>query len=320
MKFIKFIFLILSLAIITPAFGEPTGMKAKVMIVPEEAFCINSGFYTIASNGKKIPDYFKALQNDNVLNAINTFENLMASYGFTLTNLQQILNELDNENALDNVLTSKDNAAIVEDDLDQLSRVAQADILVKIAPVITRYGPEMRLDLRVSSIDCASKKAIQTFGPISKTSAGAISMLVKSAVTDNIEAFASGLANYFEDMKLNGREGSIIIKIAESSPLNFESIITYHGEFGELSDLIELWVAENCVNGKYTASKQSRVSMKFDQVRIPLIGKGAFGRTTALSMESFVKTGLSKLLDTYGISISTHPVGIGMVYITLGKK
>lgn len=302
------------------AHAESTGMKAKVMIVPEEAFCINSGFYSTSSNGKKIPDYYRALQNDNILTAINTFENLMAGYGFALTNLQQVLNELENENVLDNVLTAKDDTAILEDDLDKLTRVAQADIIVKVAPIISKYGPEIRLDLRVSSIDCASKKAIQAFGPISKTSAGAISMLVKSAVTDNIEAFASGLANYFEDMKINGREGSIIIKIAESSPLNFESKITYHGESGELSDLIELWVAENCVNGKYTASKQSRVSMKIDQVRIPLIGKGAFGRTTALSMESFVKAGLSKLLDTYGISISTHPVGIGMVYITLGKK
>lgn len=320
MKFLKYVFVILSLVTFCSTFAEPTTMKAKVMIVPEEAYCINSGFYSVNFNGKKIPDYFKALQNDNVLNAINTFENLMASYGFTLTNLQQTLNELDNENALDNVLTSKDNAAIVEDDLDRLSRVAQSDILVKIAPVISRYGPEMRLDLRVSSIDCASKKAIQAFGPISKTSAGAISMLVKSAVADNIEAFAAGLARHFDDMNINGREGSIIIKIAESSPLNLESTVIYQGETGELADLIELWVSENTVNGGYTCSKQSRVSMKFDQVRIPLTGKGAFGRTMALSMESFVKNGLSKLIEQYDISVSTHPVGIGMVYVTLGKK
>lgn len=320
MASLRQIFVYLLLAVSIWAYAEPAGMKAKVMIVPEEAFCINTGFYTIASNGKKIPDYFKALQNDNVLNAINTFENLMAGYGFSLTNLQQTLNELDNENTLDNVLTSKDDATIVEDDLDKLSRVAQADILVKIAPVISRYGPEKRLDLRISSIDCASKKALQAFGPISKTSAGAMSMLVKSAVADNIEAFAAGLSRHFEDMARNGREGSIVVKISDTSPLNMESTVMYQGESGELADLIELWVSENSVNGKYTCSKQSKVSMKFDQVRIPLVGKGTFGRTMALSMESFVKNGLSKLLEQYGISVSTHPVGIGMVYITLGKK
>lgn len=300
--------------------AQQIGMKAKVMIVPEETFCINSGFYNETSDGHKVPDYFKALQSDNLLNVINTFENLMAGYGFLLTNLQQTLNELDNENALGNVLTSKDDAMIVEDDLDKMSRVAQADILVKVAPIISRYGPEIRLDLRVSSIDCASKKALQAFGPISKTSAGSVSMLVKAAVSDNIEAFATGLARHFEDMKLNGREGSIIIKIAESSPLNLESTILFKGESGELADLIELWVSENVVNGKYTGSKLSRVSMKFDQVRIPLTGRGAFGRNMALSMESFVKSGLTTLLGQYGILVSTHPVGIGTVYLTLGRK
>ena len=317
---LKFLSLLLFVSLCLTINAEKIGMKATVMVVPEEAFCINSGFYTISADGRKIPDYYKALQSENVLNVINTFENLMGGYGFYLTNLQQTLNELDNESALVNVLTSRDGAMKIEDDLDQISRVAQADILVKIAPVISKYGPEMRLDLRVSSIDCASKKAIQSFGPISKTSAGSISRLVKSAVTDNIETFANGLAKYFEDMIQNGREGSIVVNVADSSPLNLESTITYQGEKGELADLIECWVADNSVNGRYTCNKTSKVSMKFDQVRIPLVGKGAFGRTRALSMESFVKYGLSNLLEDYGISVSAHPVGIGLVYLTLGSK
>ena len=37
-----------------------------------------------------------------------------------------------------------------------------------------------------------------------------------------------------------------------------------------------------------------------------------------LSMEDFVKTGLVQLLGNYGISVSTHAVGIGKVYLTLG--
>lgn len=320
MERLKIFLLLAFVAIGLSLKAQQEGMKAKVMIVPEESFCINSGFYMVAPDGRKVPDYYKALQSDNVLDVINTFENLMAGYGFELTNLQQTLNELDNENALDNVLTSKDGAIIMEDDLDKISRVAQADIMVKVAPIITKYGPEIRLNLRVSSIDCASKKALQAFGPISKTSAGSISLLIKSAVTDNIETFAVGLAKHFDDMTQNGREGSIVIKIAESSPLNLESTVAYKGEKGELADLIEYWIAENSVNGKYTSLKISKSSMKFDQVRIPLVGKGAFGRRTALSMESFLKSGLPSLLEQYGISVSTHPVGIGMVYIILGRK
>ena len=294
--------------------------KPKVMVVPEEAFCINAGMYKTNPDGAKVADYNAAMLNENILDVINTFENLMAGYGFQLTNLQQTLDELKEESALDNVLMAKDDGLVVEDDLDHLSRVAGADILVKVSPRISNFGPERRLELRVSSIDCASKKALLSFGPVTKTSAGSISMLLKAAVTDNIETFALGLTNYFEDMKAKGREGTIFIKIADTCPLNLESTVTLGGEEGELADLIEYWVSENAVNGAYTGSKTSRVSMKLDQVRFPLFGKAAFGRTKALTMEDFVKTGLVKLLGDYNISVSTHAVGIGKVYLTLGGK
>ena len=60
--------------------------KPKVMVVPEEAFCINAGMYKTDYTGSKIADYKAAMLNDNILDVINTFENLMAGYGFQLTN------------------------------------------------------------------------------------------------------------------------------------------------------------------------------------------------------------------------------------------
>lgn len=294
--------------------------KPRVMVVPEEAFCINSGYYKEDADGNRIADYRRAMLDENVLDVINTFENLMAGYGFQLTNLQQTLDELKEEDALGNVLQSKDDGNVVEDDLDRLSRVAGADILVKVSPKLSDYGPERMLELRVSSIDCASKKALQSFGPVTRTSAGSAGMLLKSAVTDNIETFAMGLDRYFESLYANGREGTIIIKVADTCPLNLESTVKYKGEEGELADLIQLWLSDNAVNGQFTGGKSSRNSMKLDQVHIPLFGKAAFGRTKALSMEDFVKTGLVQLLDNYDISVATHAVGIGKVYLTLGGK
>ena len=316
----KINFVLIALSMCAVVFAEPSMKKPKVMVVPEEAFCINAGMYKLNHNGEKIADYKKAMQNNEILDVINAFENIMASYEFPLTNLQQSLDALNEEAALDNVLTSKDDGYIVEDDLDQLSRTAGADIMVKVAPRISMYGPERRLELRVSAIDCASKKALRAFGPITKTSAGSTSTLIKAAVSDNIEQFATGLSQYFDNMKIKGREGTIIIKIADTCPLNLESMVTLDGEEGELSDLIEYWLSENTVNGAYTGAKSSRYSMHFDQVSFPLTGKAAFGKTKALTMEDFVKTGLIQLLNKYDISVSTYAVGIGKVYLTLGAK
>lgn len=319
-RFVLTTFIFLLISSLVMAQQDLKIQKPKIMIVPEEAFCINAGMYKKDHTGAKIADYKAAMLNDNILDVINTFENLMAAYGFPLTNLQQTLDELKEEDALDNVLMAKDDGMVIEDDLDKLSRVANADILVKVSPKLSNYGPERRLELRVSSVDCASKKALQAFGPITKTSAGSISMLLKAAVTDNIETFALGLTKYFEDIKQKGREGSIIIKVADSCPLNLESTVSLNGEEGELADLIEYWLSKNTIGGAYTGGKISRISMKLDQVRFPLFGKSAFGRTKALSMEDFVKTGLIQLLSNYGISVSTHAVGIGKVYLMLGGK
>ena len=241
------------------AFAQQQSMKKpKIMVVPEEAFCVNAGMFKLNHQGDKIADYRKALQNDDILDVINSFENIMATYEFPLTNLQQSLDALNEESVLDNVLTAKDDGYVVEDELDLLSRTAGADILVKVAPRISKYGPERKLELRVSAIDCASKKALRAFGPITKTSAGSTSMLLAAAISDNIEQFVTGLSQYFDDIKIRGREGAIIIKIAETCPLNLESTVTLDGEEGELADLIDYWLSEHTVNGSYTGSKSSR--------------------------------------------------------------
>ena len=74
--------------------AQQKAQKPKVMVVPEEAFCINAGMYKKNALGEKVADYKVAMRNDNVLDVINTFDNLMAGYGFNLTNLQQTLDEL----------------------------------------------------------------------------------------------------------------------------------------------------------------------------------------------------------------------------------
>ena len=268
---------------------------------------------------KVLLDFFHVNQNET-LPLKYIFERLKFTTHPQKMLCMDVLDELKEDEALSNVLTAKDDGMVQEDDLDRLSRVAGADIMVKVSPKVSNYGPERMLELRVSSIDCASKKALLAFGPVAKTSAGSVSMLLRAAVSDNIETFAMGLNKYFEGLKTKGREGTIYIKVADTCPLNLESTVKYKGEEGELADLIQLWVSENAVGGAFTGGKSSRYSMKLDQVRIPLVGKAAFGRTKALSMEDFVKTGLTALLGRYDISVSTHAVGIGKVYMTLGGE
>lgn len=111
--------------------GSPKALKPIIMVVPEKAWCINHGF--VRNDNPKVPDYEKALLNDEVLNVVTKMGGIMQERGYPLKNLQSALDELKNEEAMDKALTSRADGEIMEDDLDKLTRVAQADILVNIA-------------------------------------------------------------------------------------------------------------------------------------------------------------------------------------------
>ena len=111
--------------------ASPRAQKPVIMVVPEKAWCINQGF--VSASDSKVPDYEKALLNDDVLNVITKMGGIMEERGYPLKLLSAAMDELKNEAALDLALTSKGDGEIVEDDLDKLTRVAGADILVQIA-------------------------------------------------------------------------------------------------------------------------------------------------------------------------------------------
>lgn len=298
--------------------GQRKAMKPVIMVVPEKAWCINQGF--VKSSDPKSPDYEKALLNDDVLNVITKMGGIMQERGYPLKNLQAALDELKNEDAMDMALTSKADGEIVEDELDQLTRMAQADILVNIAFTRTSYGPRNMVEFRVTSIDAATTKQIGGETGRSSASGAPISVLLEESVLGFIDNFTGSIQHHFEDLATNGREGSVIFKIASDCPLNFESEVQLNGESGELSEVIDYWMNEHTVNGSFTQNGKTRNRMSYEQVRFPLFAKGKFGgKPKAINMESFVKP-ITSFLSQFGVSVATVPVGIGKAYVILGGK
>ena len=320
--FISFMALICTLGAFAQSTAEninqPKAMKPIIMVVPEKAWCINQGF--VKDDDPKSPDYEKALLNNDVLNVITKMGGIMQERGYPLKNLQSALDELKNESAMDLALVSKADGEIVEDELDQLTRVAQADILVNIAFTRTKYGPRNMVEFRVTSIDAATSKQIGGETGRSSASGAPISALLEESVLGFIDNFTGSIQRHFEDLVANGREGSVIFKIASDCPLNFESDVTLNGETGELSEVIDYWMNENTMNGSFTQNGKTRNRMSYEQVRFPLFGKGKFGgKPKAINMEGFIKP-ITSFLSQFGVSVATVPVGIGKAYVVLGGK
>ena len=291
-------------------------LKPTIMVVPEKAWCINNGF---TKDGKQ-PDYKMALLNDDVLNAITKMGGIMEERGYPLKLLSSTLDELINEEALDMVLTSKNDGEIVENDLDKLLRVAGADILVNVAFDRKTYGPRNLMEFRVTSVDAATSKQIG--GEIGRSSASGapMSTLLEESVLSFIDNFTSSIQRYFQRTIDKGREGTLIFKIASDSPLNFESDVTLNGDTGELKEVIDYWLDENTINGEYSSSSKSKVRLVYEQVRFPLFGKGKFGgKQKALNVEGWVKP-IGTFLSQFGLNISVTPIGIGKAYIVIGGR
>lgn len=317
--FLTFIFALCSFAQSTvEPVSQPKAMKPIIMVVPEKAWCINQG--CVKDDDPKSPDYEKALLNDDMLNVITRMGGIMQERGYPLKNLQSALDELKNESSMDLVLVSKADGEIMEDDLAQLTRVAQADILVNIAFTRTSYGPRNMVEFRVTSIDAATNKQIGGEAGRSSASGAPISTLLEESVLGFIDNFTGSIQRHFDDLVANGREGSVIFKIASDSPLNFESEVSLNGETGELNELIDYWMNEHAVNGSFTQNGKTRTRLSYEQVRFPLFGKGKFGgKQKAINMEGFIKP-ISSFLSEFGLSVATVPVGIGKAYVVLGGK
>ncbi|MDE6144057.1 MAG: hypothetical protein K2F94_08295 [Muribaculaceae bacterium] len=320
MRHFSFLFVFLA-AILTPAIlFSQTAHKPTIMVVPARDWCQRNGYTDNYGNC----DYRKALSNPDMLSAIATIGDMMAGENYPLLSLEQILDNIDNEEVYDLLLKSKDDGLIVESDIDRLARAGRADMMVEMSLDNKRRGPNSFIEFRVTSVDAASGKIIHGDVGASSASAAPMSILVKESVKGFMPNFYLRIDNHFNTLANEGREGTIVFKIADDCPLNLEETVTINGESGELAEYLDYWLGENCVNGAHTPSGKSRVRMAFNQVRIPLFGKaktGGFGsskgKVKALDAESFIK-GISPDLEALGISMSTTPIGLGKVLVTLG--
>ena len=118
---------------------------------------------------------------------------------------------------------------------------------------------------------------------------------------------------HFDDMFANGREIIVRIRKFDSWPDDLET------EFGgkELSSVIEDWMTQNTVKGRFSTSDATESMMLFEQVRIPLYdasGKATDARGFLKGLQSFLKAA------PYNITNKLTMKGLGQAVITLGEK
>lgn len=292
--------------------------KPTLMVVPSDAWCHKHGYMQEFDNQgtiEQIPDYKAALMDDNLNAVISKINILMADYGFPLKDLQQTLKSISRNTTAERLITSKNtNASIAEKDIDRFLRIAKADITLEISWTVNKVGPKSSVTYNLRALDAYSNKQVAGAEGTSKGSFSVeVPVLLEEAVQDHMDMFVQRLQSHFDDLFENGREVVLDMKVFEGSEFDFES--EFDGYL--LSEIIDNWLAENCVNHVFSKLDATERMLLYEQVRIPLYKANGMAQDT----EGFARE-LARYLrkPPYNIPVKIIARGLGSCILIIGDK
>jgi hypothetical protein len=298
--------------------------KPTIMVVPSDNWCVENG-YTVEFDNQGIlevvPDYIAAFQqNSDLLLVISKLNGLMADRGFPLKNLESEIKSINSTSAIDAMRSSKSSGAeVAESPVDALLNQAKADIIMQLTWTINTTGPKKSITFNLQGLDAYSNKQIATAAGTGAPSFSAeLPVLLEEAVLSQIDPFANTLQNHFDDMFENGREVSI--RVLRWGDWENDLETEYGSDYEELGFIIEDWMADNSVKGRFTTKDATENMLVFDQVRIPLYYERN-GSQRAMDTRRFASD-LSKYLrkEPFNIVNKITTRGLGEATIFLGSK
>ena len=310
--------LVAATLVATLAFGQIK--KPELMVFPLDAWCINNGYYTEVENmgvTEKVPNYKQALQENVELKlAIAKINDLMAERQFPLQSLEQAIKNVELRRTEDDLTTSKSGNMVAESPLDELSRAAKADIILELTWDVKTLGPKHSVSYILEAKDAYTGKSIGAVSGAGTPSMTAdVDALLEEAIVANIDNFNIRLQDYFTEMQTIGREIVLDIKVFDNNAAG----IDLESEYGEdeLIDIINRWMFQNTVSGRFSMPYASENMANFTQVRIPVYDDYGI----PVDANAFAKK-LARMLkkEPYNIPSKVLVKGLGRAVIILGEK
>lgn len=295
--------------------------KPTLMVLPSDLWCNQNGYtqqYDDQGTARVMPDYKAALQNSMDLKlAIAKINDLMAERGFPLKDVEQQIKMVEQQQAELNLTMSKNGNEIAETPLDRLFRTAKADIILELSWSVSQTGPKKTLTYILEAKDSYTGKSIGGANGSSAPSFSAeVPVLLEEAVVANIDNFNNRLQAYFDDLFENGREVALEVRVFDNNEAGID-LETEYPDGDELADVIDNWMEQNTVKGRFSKLGSSENYVIYEQVRIPLFKTNG----AAMDTESFAKN-LRNVLrkPPYNIPVKIMNRGLGRAVLILGEK
>lgn len=290
---------------------ESGGKKPTLMVVPSDAWCFERGYYTEYDNMgtmERIPDYKKALSSDMEMALVITkMGELMADAGFPLKDLAATMKSLESD-AVEMQHMAVADGGIAESSLDKLRATAKADIWMSVGYIYNKGNMNSSVTFILQGLDAYTNKQVAgASGEGSASGFAPANLLLLSSVVSHMPAFQNQLNMHFADLEKNGREVTLNCMVTNFSSVNFDS------DMGDdiLSFIIEDWLAANTQGGRFNTVDATENVLKFDQVRIPMVGEN--GRAVDTRRWAYNLT--RELKSKYKVSSTVGMKGLGGAYI-----
>lgn len=315
----KKLLLLMSLCLIAAtSFGQ--ARKPRLMVVPSDNWCYQHGFVTEYNNQgvtEYIPDYRAALvKNPDLLPVISAINGLMADRGFPLENLESAMRSINRQSIELSAVSARDGSTVQSNELMELRRQAKADIILQLSWTVNEVGPRRSVTYTLQGLDSYTNNEIASAGGTGDPSFTVETpVLLREAAIAHMDEFCNRLQNHFDDLFANGRAVAIYINVFENARgIDLET--EFDGK--ELREVIEDWMANNTVSGRYSLVDDNELYMQFDDVRIPIYderGRSIAANQFARELVKFLRNAPYNITD-----IKLLNQGLGQVTLLLGNK
>lgn len=310
--------LLIALSIFTSIIcGAQQEKKPTTMILPSSHWCDTRYFTTNFDNqGKRtiINDYELAFRQDSELPKVTAkIGQLLSKYGFQVKDYTHEIQAINDRYAEDEVTMSHNGGSLTETPLDVLRRTVKYDIEISVDWDVIRSGAQNAISMTIEAFDSYTNKRIATATGTSEPSSDIIDKQIEDAISKQLPPFAKQMDKFFNDLKKNGREIRLTVRVFDTSEYDLET------EFGntELIDSIQDWLADNTVNSVFNLSASTESRADFEQVKIPFFderGRAMDARSFAVSLRKYLGG------SPFNFPCKIMNRGLGEAVIIIGDK
>lgn len=297
--------------------ADGQAMKPRLMVIPSDSYCQRSGCMTDG-----VPNYRRMFREDaNMRLVISEMSAIMAKRGFPLESLEQTLKSIEQKELEGSLATNAYGAGLEETELDRVKRMAGPDIILDLDVIVRKHGPQRFIHFNLQGLDAYTNKAISAVsGEGNPSTATSVGVLLEEAVLNYMDNFNAALMMYFENMAKEGREVAVEIRVWQDSPVNMATEYEFMGEQVTLGDVVDYWMSENCVEGRFSRVGGSDNQIAYKQVRIPL-RRTVLGKERAINTRGFVN-GLRQFLSKAPFQVESKIIerGLGEAWLVVGAK